>query len=86
MYPITRNDSNGQTLDGSKHNYTLTFPRGRAAASECLLVSDDVRWEDPVAGQESDQSLPGQLANAPRHKDEHGRGVDALHPEQVTGC
>jgi hypothetical protein len=28
MYPITRNDSNGQTLDGSKHNYTLTFPEG----------------------------------------------------------
>jgi hypothetical protein len=29
MYPITRNDSNGQTLDGSKHNYTLTFPKGQ---------------------------------------------------------
>jgi hypothetical protein len=26
MYPITRIDSDGQTLDGSKHNYTLTFP------------------------------------------------------------
>src|SRR6201993_822395 len=29
MYPITRKDSNGQTLDGSKHNYTLTFPKGQ---------------------------------------------------------
>jgi hypothetical protein len=29
MYPITRNDSDGQTLDGSKHNYTLTFPPGQ---------------------------------------------------------
>jgi hypothetical protein len=29
MYPITRNNSNGQTLDGSKHNYTLTFPKGQ---------------------------------------------------------
>src|ERR1700738_397025 len=29
MYPITRNDSNGQTLDGGKHNYTLTFPPGQ---------------------------------------------------------
>jgi hypothetical protein len=29
MYPITRNDSDGQTLDGSKHNYTLTFPPGK---------------------------------------------------------
>jgi hypothetical protein len=25
MYPLTRVDSDGQTLDGSKHNYTLTF-------------------------------------------------------------
>jgi hypothetical protein len=29
MYPITRNDGDGQTLDGSKHNYTLTFPPGQ---------------------------------------------------------
>jgi hypothetical protein len=25
-YPLTRNDSDGQTLDGSRHDYTLTFP------------------------------------------------------------
>jgi hypothetical protein len=28
MYPMTRNDSNGELLDGSKHNYTLTFSAG----------------------------------------------------------
>jgi hypothetical protein len=28
-YPITRIDSDGQTLDGSKNNYTLTFPLGQ---------------------------------------------------------
>jgi hypothetical protein len=28
-YPLTRNDGDGQTLDGSKHNYTLTFPPGQ---------------------------------------------------------
>ena len=28
-YPYTRVDENGQTLDGSKHNYTLTFPAGQ---------------------------------------------------------
>ncbi|MGO9111384.1 MAG: DUF1254 domain-containing protein [Thermoguttaceae bacterium] len=27
MYPMTRKDSNGETLDGSKHNYTLTFAK-----------------------------------------------------------
>jgi hypothetical protein len=26
MYPLTRIDGDGQTLDGSKNNYTLTFP------------------------------------------------------------
>jgi len=29
MYPFTRSDGDGQTLDGSKHNYTLTFPPGQ---------------------------------------------------------
>lgn len=28
-YPLTRVDSEGQPLDGSKHNYTLTFPAGQ---------------------------------------------------------
>jgi hypothetical protein len=29
MYPATRTDSDGQTLDGSQHNYTLTFQPGQ---------------------------------------------------------
>jgi hypothetical protein len=28
MYPMTRWDAKGEVLDGSKHNYTLTFPAG----------------------------------------------------------
>ena len=27
-YPFARNDVNGVPLDGSRHNYTLTFPAG----------------------------------------------------------
>jgi hypothetical protein len=27
-YPYTRTDGTGETLDGSKHNYTITFPAG----------------------------------------------------------
>ncbi len=27
-YPLTRIDADGQPLDGSQHNYTLTFPKG----------------------------------------------------------
>ena len=29
MYPMTRWDATGATLDGSQHNYTLTFPAGQ---------------------------------------------------------
>jgi hypothetical protein len=29
MYPYTRTDANGATLDGSKHNYTITFAPGQ---------------------------------------------------------
>ena len=29
MYPMTRWDSDGDPLDGDKHNYTLTFPAGQ---------------------------------------------------------
>ena len=29
MYPMTRVDATGETLDASKHNYTLTFPAGQ---------------------------------------------------------
>ncbi len=29
MYPYTRVDATGETLDASKHNYTITFPAGQ---------------------------------------------------------
>lgn len=29
LYPLDRVDSDGKPLDGSKHNYTLVFPRGQ---------------------------------------------------------
>jgi hypothetical protein len=29
MYPFTRTNATGETLDASKHNYTITFPAGQ---------------------------------------------------------
>ena len=29
MYPLAKNSNDGSPLDGSKHNYTLTFPAGQ---------------------------------------------------------
>ena len=36
MYPMTRVDSTGKTLDGSKGNYTLTFPAGQLPPVEAF--------------------------------------------------
>jgi hypothetical protein len=61
------------TLDGSKHDYTLTFPAGQLAAGQRLLVGDDVRRQDAAADRQPDQPLPHQLADAARHEEESGR-------------
>jgi hypothetical protein len=29
VYPLTKHDATGDLLDGSKHNYTITFPAGQ---------------------------------------------------------
>ena len=42
VYPLTRHDGDGQPLDGSKANYTLTFAEGRVPAGQRLLVGDHV--------------------------------------------
>ena len=41
VYPMTKTLADGETLDGSKHKYTLTFPAGHSAGGR-LLVGDDV--------------------------------------------
>ncbi len=40
--PYTRTDATGETLDASKHNYTITFPPGQLPPVNCVLVGDDV--------------------------------------------
>jgi hypothetical protein len=42
MYPMTRLDATGETLDGSKHRCTLTLPAGQLPPRKCLLVSHHV--------------------------------------------
>ena len=83
--PLATHYADGEPLDGSKHNYTLTFPPGPIAAGERLLVGDDVRRQDPAADREPDQPLPDQLADAAGHEEERRRLADALHPEGLAG-
>ena len=83
-YPLTRVDSDGQTLDGSKHNYTLTFPPGQPPpvhAFWSLTMYDgktQLLIENPI------NRYLDQFTDAPRHENERGRVADALHPEQVA--
>ena len=42
VYPLLATDSDGNKPDTSTNRYTLTFPRRRAAAGQCLLLGDDV--------------------------------------------
>ena len=46
MYPFTRKDSTGKTLDGSKAHVHVTFPGRPASAGERVLVGDHVRRQD----------------------------------------
>ena len=80
-YPMTKTLANGEPLDGSKHNYMLTFADRPVPAGQRVLVGDDVRRQDAAPDRKPDQSLPHQLADAAGYEEERGRIADALHPE-----
>ena len=42
VYPLAKSDSTGAELDGSKYNYTVTFPAGRISSGQRVLVGHDV--------------------------------------------
>ncbi len=81
MYPMTRTDRMGDTLDGSKHRLYADLRQRPVPPGECFLVGNHVRRQEPVADREPDQPLPHQLADAARHEKECGRLADALYPE-----
>ena len=85
MYPMTRADADGATLDGAKSRYTLTFLPRKAPAGERLLVGDDVRRQDAASGRKSDPPLSDQLAHAAGAEKERRRVADDLHPEGFAG-
>jgi hypothetical protein len=70
-YPFTRNDSDGQTLDGSKHAYTLTFASGQLPPVEAfwsLTIYDgktQLLIENPINRYLiNSPMLPGMKKNA----------------------
>ena len=84
IYPMAKHDNTGAELDGSKHNYTVTFACRSASSRECLLVGHNVRRQNATAHRKPHQPLPHQFANATRHEEESRRFRDDLHPERCT--
>jgi len=85
VYPLAKNDNTGAALDGSKHNYTLTFAAGQYPPVNAFWSVTMYEGKTPVADREPDQSLSHQLADASRHEEEPGRLTDDLHPEGRAG-
>ena len=57
-------DSDGKKPDASTNHYTLTFPAGQLATRQGILVGDEVRRKNAVAGRKPDPPLSDQLADA----------------------
>ena len=84
-YPLTRVDGDGQTLDGSKHNYTLTFPPGQQPPVNAFW---SVTMYDGKTQLLIENPINRYLVNSPMLPDmkkNAGRLVDAVHPEQIAG-
>ena len=64
MYPMTKTLADGEALDGSKHNYTLTFAKDQFPPVNAFWSVTMYDGKTPTPDQESDQSLPDQLADA----------------------
>ena len=83
-YPMTKTLADGEPLDGSKNNYTLTFPAGQLPPVNAFWSVTMYDGKTPVADRESDQSLSDQFADAAGHEEECGRLADAVCPEQIS--
>ena len=64
MYPYTRVDATGETLDGSKHNYTITFASGLLPPVNSFWSVTMYDGKSSIPDQEPDQSVSDQLADA----------------------
>ena len=85
MYPYTRTDGKGETLDGSKHNYTITFAAGQ-------LPPVNAFWSVTMYDGKSQllirNPINRYLINSPMlpsMKKNADGSADPLHPEGLPG-
>ncbi len=82
MYPNTRTDGTGQTLDTGKRNYTLTFPAGKLPPVNAFW---SVTMYDGKSQLLIKNPLNRYLINSPMlsaMKKKHGWFTDAVHSER----
>jgi len=68
MYPMTKILADGEELDASKHNYTLTFAKGQLPPVNAFWSVTMLRRQEPAADRKPDQPLPHQLPHAVRNE------------------
>jgi hypothetical protein len=61
LYPIAAKEANGELLDGSKHNYTLTFPQGQLPPVKAFW---SLTMYDPKSQQLIDNPINRYLLNS----------------------
>ena len=79
-YPFARNDVNGVPLDGSRHNYTLTFPAGALPPVNAFW---SITMYDGNTQLLIDNPINRYLINSPMLpdlQDQRRRLADAVHP------
>jgi len=81
MYPLTRVDGDGQTLDGSKHNYTLTFPPDQQPPSISFWSLTMYDGRRNCSSKRRSTGTDHSLMTGMKRLDV----TDALHPEQIAG-
>ncbi len=85
MYPYTRKDIHGERLDGSKHNYTLTFAKGQFPPVNAFW---SVTMYDGKSQLLIENPINRYLINSPMlpgMKKESRWITDDLYPEQIAG-
>lgn len=85
FYPLTRKDANGKDLDGSKSNYTLTFPAGKLPPVNAFW---SVTMYDGKTQLLIENSIDRYLVNSPMlpdlHKNDDGSLTLYIQKEEPT--
>jgi len=83
-YPMTKTLASGEPFDGSKSNYTLTFPAGQLPPVNAFWSVTMYDGKTQLLIENPINRYLGQFADAARHEEECGRLIDPVCPEQIS--